>query len=508
MAMSEIKQKLFQYELKKIGFPDAEYIPASGKIKIQPDNNRMPVINDGGEISFKNESRDFVFDILNPLVDSVNEAAAAWEKAQAVPFADLKKFRLLAEYNNVILAARDDTIYGRGLHYVTWEYTYNRTGVIYGHYTDDFNAAKEDFAGRSGLIAKEKIITREQAAEIVTVIENLMENDYALYLPSAKTDLLNEIIGNLRYAYPDKESWKKNEQEITSASTAKTIFGEVQAGDWVISAGNNDYRYLLGIVTAIDKFGSPEHETENETDDIHVDFTVFDYPRERIAEIEEYFSELYGEQKTFDEIPLDDIIMTPKMLIRITHLEQDEIEFMGNLRRNCETFCECFPGGNEPLSEKQNEFIERLNKNLDDYHKMLDGFGNRELISMADKISAMSDAHLYMTGNDFSNDELDFYLQFQNPLEVVADAWCDRNTDMEDMSYVLDEIYDKRNTLTDYPLMADKLPEYHETPEKPKQSIVKPKTLEEKLRAANEKAKAQQTKNNNTKFHKREELRF
>ena len=181
MAMSELKQKLLQYELKRIGFPDAEYIPAADQIKIQPDNDRMPAINNTGDIHFGSEHHDFVFDTLKPLVDSVNEAAAAWEKSQAMPFENLSQFRVLAEYNNILLAARDDTEYGRGFHYATWQYNYDRTGLDHGHYTDDFNAVKEDFAGRSGLIPKEKIVTREQAAEIVTVIENLMENDYDLY---------------------------------------------------------------------------------------------------------------------------------------------------------------------------------------------------------------------------------------------------------------------------------------------------------------------------------------
>ena len=208
MAMSELKQKLLQYELKQIGFPNAVYIPESDKIKIQSDNDRLPFINDVGDISYGTEHANFVRNTLRPIVDRVNETVSAWEKSQDMPFDDLKQFRVLAEYNNIMLAARDDTIYGRGLNFVTWQYNHEHTGLDHGHYTEDYIIAKEDFAERSGLIHAGKILTPEQANEIVTVIENLMENDYDLYLTSEKYDVLSKIIENLREAYPQKETVK------------------------------------------------------------------------------------------------------------------------------------------------------------------------------------------------------------------------------------------------------------------------------------------------------------
>ena len=238
--------------------------------------------------------------------------------------------------------------------------------------------------------------------------------------------------------------------------TATTLFGDVQPGDWVIAAGNNDYRYLIGMVTAIYEPGTLEHDTGNETDDVHVDFTAFDYPAERVREIEEHFYSLSGYPKSFDDLALDDVIMAPKMLIRITHLGQDEIAFMGNLRQNCESFCNCFPGGREYHCDKQRELIERLDENLVAYHDSLMGFGKRELIEMAEKIAAMSDAYSYMCYRDFDDGELEFYLQFQNPLEVVADALCERNSDPgDDLGYVMCDLYDKQGALADYPLMRD-----------------------------------------------------
>ena len=240
-------------------------------------------------------------------------------------------------------------------------------------------------------------------------------------------------------------------------NSSKTLFGEVSPGDWVLSASNNDYSYLIGMVTAIEKHGTPEHDTDNQTDDIHINFSAFDYPSERISEIEERFSALYGEKKTFDEISLDNVIMAPDMLIRISHLGIDEITRMGNLRANCEAYNDCFLSGIEPQNDKHAELLKRIDKNLGDYHNSLMDFGNQELINMAGKIAAMSDVHSYLSYRGFEDDKLDFLLQLQNPLEVVAEGWRDYNIDNDnEMGFSFDNVMrHKQDWLDSNPLVGD-----------------------------------------------------
>lgn len=353
----------------------------------------------------------------------------------------------------------------------------------------------------------------------------IMAPDKLLSINGLKPGEIDRLAANYKEAkaYCDSitGSFPKKVKAVPDAAdqSAETLSGCVQPGDWVIAAGGNDYRYLLGMVTAIDKHGSPGHETENETDDVHVDFTAFDYPTERIAEIEERFALLTGKLKTFSSLPLDDVIMAPKMLIRISHLSKDEITFMGNLRHNCEAFCNCFPGGINPRNAKQAKLISRLEQNYADYHKLLMGFGKHEIIDMAEKINLMSDAHTYMTNScHFSDDEADFLLKFQNPLEVMAEGLREfRNDDDSDIEYAFaDLLPNKQDWLDSYPLVsamppagnempaADKLPE----PEKSKQPAAekpKLKTFAEKLQAAKEKSKAQDAQGGNMKSHKREE---
>jgi len=101
----------------------------------------------------------------------------------------------------------------------------------------------------------------------------------------------------------------------------------LQVGDTVVSVEDTGFVYLVGTVLKINKAGSPEHEMEtaNETDDVHVEFDGANYSEQRIREIEAEFTDLYGEEKTFEDCGLDDVIMSPDMLIRADVFTEDEM---------------------------------------------------------------------------------------------------------------------------------------------------------------------------------------
>lgn len=124
--------------------------------------------------------------------------------------------------------------------------------------------------------------------------------------------------------------------------STKCVNGELRAGDLVISTPDEDYPCLIGRVLKINLLGTPEHdeETSNETDDVHVNFMEFDYPQKRIREIEAIFSELYGERKNFDECAIDDVIMAPDCLIRVTGIDEDLLP--GLLESGFNAACYCF----------------------------------------------------------------------------------------------------------------------------------------------------------------------
>jgi len=103
----------------------------------------------------------------------------------------------------------------------------------------------------------------------------------------------------------------------------------------------------------------------------------------------------------------------------------------------------------------ESALIERVEQNYADYKNSLLGFGKQELIDMAAAIHAYSDAWSYMTAyHAFSDEETAFYLQFKNPLEIVADAWRERNIDVGDVELTMENISERMDDfMQSYPLI-------------------------------------------------------
>ena len=81
-------------------------------------------------------------------------------------------YRVLAEFNGTVLAGTETLL---GAQFVTWARIYGRRGVNNGHYyMDDYQDAKEDFALRSGLVAKERLLSQEQVEELRQVVQGFL----------------------------------------------------------------------------------------------------------------------------------------------------------------------------------------------------------------------------------------------------------------------------------------------------------------------------------------------
>jgi hypothetical protein len=205
-------------------------------------------------------------------------------------------------------------------------------GVENGFHTDDYNAAKENFASRSGLVSQNKLFMSEQAAEINAAIEYRIENDDSMNYEEERE--LKVIAAKLRTAYP-------------GAAT----------------------------VTEVHDHSEPRPQEAREAG-----FTTNNME-----------------------------------LVAKNHHQRDNPKFM--------------------------ELAERIDKNFADYQKSLEGFGIAELFDMAGRIKGMSDAHSYMVFyHNFTDDEINFYLKFENPLEIVGDFMTERNSDVGDVSFALQHI--------------------------------------------------------------------
>ncbi len=138
MAMSELKRRLLKIELARLGFRNAKYSEEQDVFLVDPADSQTMRISDNGTVLFY-ALHEYLGHEVREMALRVNEIIAAWENAPAVPFEDISHFRILSEYNNIVLAARDDSElgYGHGLYYVTWRYSYGRTGFEHGNYTED-----------------------------------------------------------------------------------------------------------------------------------------------------------------------------------------------------------------------------------------------------------------------------------------------------------------------------------------------------------------------------------
>ena len=123
--------------------------------------------------------------------------------------------------------------------------------------------------------------------------------------------------------------------------TTKCVNGDIQAGDIVISTPDDDFDCLIGRVMKINLLGTPEHdeETANETDDVHVNFLEFEYSKKRTAEIEEDFCSSYGVKQSLEEYALDDVIMAPCCLIRITDIDEPSLDWLLQSGYNAACYC-------------------------------------------------------------------------------------------------------------------------------------------------------------------------
>ena len=106
-------------------------------------------------------------------------------------------YRILADFGGTVLAGSPSKY---GVQFVTWDWDYDRTGVVHGHYfMENYDAAKQDFATRSGLIQKEQLFSPEQLTEIYRCCTDSVNEDF-FELTDKQVELIHSVQQRLRYA--------------------------------------------------------------------------------------------------------------------------------------------------------------------------------------------------------------------------------------------------------------------------------------------------------------------
>ena len=121
-------------------------------------------------------------------------------------------YRALAEFNNVVLAGHQTRF---GMEFVTWEWVQNHTSLWQGHYYgDDYDAAKQDFIGRSGLLPQERIFNDQQLVEMYRCVHETLDSEYPI--TEERKRCLEEAVRQIEYAVPnlDELMGLSNQKEL------------------------------------------------------------------------------------------------------------------------------------------------------------------------------------------------------------------------------------------------------------------------------------------------------
>ena len=177
-----------------------------GLLPVEKNSHRLCNINMYGGMSYDSDfvQRNGLDDALDQVRDIVVETLAYMRQMMTAPPLLAEglsgDYRLLAEFNHIVLAGHEREG-NYGVEFVTWERIRNGTSLWQGHYCDNnYAAAKQDFATRSGLIPSSFLFTREQLAVIFDAAQNMTTLD--LVSNPEQEKLLEGIMKQIEEAVP------------------------------------------------------------------------------------------------------------------------------------------------------------------------------------------------------------------------------------------------------------------------------------------------------------------
>lgn len=179
------------------GLNPIEHAMPEEPLEIYREREYICSVMPGGEVHYKERSEDA--DAVVKFIED-NFRNYVWcEYLPHLPFEGVSDYTKFYEAENAILAAK--VMPNDKIEYVTWEYDYDRKGVLWGHYFgESFTAAKQDFAIRAGLIDRQKLFSSEQLAVLHSACVYRAVNDMDISFDDEK--LLRDEIEHLEELSP------------------------------------------------------------------------------------------------------------------------------------------------------------------------------------------------------------------------------------------------------------------------------------------------------------------
>ena len=156
--------------LQRVGF--TTQAERDSLLPVEWDGHPLCRITEGGGVRYRQEDvatleREQACEQATHLAGTVREYMTLLEQAPPLRAQGLTgDFRVLADFNGTVLAGHQTKF---GIHFVTWDRDFRWTGLNYGHYfQDNYLAAKQDFAIRSGLVPQTRCCRSHQRAGTAT----------------------------------------------------------------------------------------------------------------------------------------------------------------------------------------------------------------------------------------------------------------------------------------------------------------------------------------------------
>lgn len=179
------------------GLNPVEHAMPEEPLEVYREREYVCSVMPGGEVRFKERSEDAAA-VMNFIEENYRNYILC-EHLSGMPFDGIEDYKKFYEVGNSVLAARimpDDRI-----EYVTWEYGYDRKGVMWGHYFgENFAAAKQDFAVRAGLIDSQKLFSDKQLSALHGACLFRLMND--MELPYEDEKELQTTVSRLEFLCP------------------------------------------------------------------------------------------------------------------------------------------------------------------------------------------------------------------------------------------------------------------------------------------------------------------
>lgn len=190
----------------------------NGPLEVKTEDALLCYVHGDGSVGYNSEVSSG--EELSALKDKVSDQARTvaeymrlMEKAPVLAANGLEdRYMLLADFNGTVLAGMS-TRYG--VQFATWDWDLDGAGVHWGHYHgNSYEAAKEDFATRSGMVGRERLFTDAQLAEVYRCVHETLENSYPM--TDQRRKLLTETSEQIEHAVPDLNERVElsNQQEL------------------------------------------------------------------------------------------------------------------------------------------------------------------------------------------------------------------------------------------------------------------------------------------------------